>query len=270
MRIRGVVLLWGLVLAGCVPELVEWEEVTPVRERVAAGVQLRLAENGTPQFLDGPALSVAPEGACDGSVVFAHGGGEEWYAAWWAPRQGGSVVLTTSRSGDGGHTWAAPVAADARDRGARGCTRPAPGIAADSVGGYVHIAYYLEPPGESGVWYTHSMEHGSMWHEPVAVMFGTDPSRASVAANADTVIVAYEHPNAAEGRIGVAVSRTAGHIIEGRTVASVGSGYASDPRVAVRGSEVAVAWTMRGPGAGAAEHLVVRKGALRPPPRSVR
>ncbi len=263
-------MLAALALAGCVPELVEWEEVTPVRESVEPAVRLRLADNGTPVFLADPEVDISAEGACPGSVVFAQGDGDEWYAAWWAPADAGTVLLMTSRSDDGGSTWSAPLVADGRDRGARGCDRTAPGIAADPAGGYVHIAYFLEPRGEAGVWYTHSMERGTMWHEPVAVMFGADPSRASVAANADTVVVAFEHPNAAEGRIGLAVSRTAGHIIEGRTVASVGSGYARDPRVAVRGREVAVAWYVGGPGVDAAEHLVVRKGELRPLPRRAR
>jgi hypothetical protein len=250
-------------------------ESSAARRKTAAPVSgegqpslLLVSDEGEPVFGDAPATALEPAGACAGSVVTAPGGGDEWYAVWWALRDGASVALMSSRSDDGGASWGEPVLVDGRDRGARGCLRPAPGIAVDPAGGYTHVAYWFEPPGEQGIWYAHSMERGAMWHAPTAIIFGADPASASVAANGDTVVVAYEHPLATEGRIGVAVSRTAGHLIEGRAVASAGAAYAVRPLVAVRGSELIVAWIAReGRGAGAAEYLVMRRGRLSPPSR---
>ncbi len=258
-------------LTACAPDIVEWGDVVPLAHEGPATEPLRLVANaegaGRVELVAVPAVAVATlemEDACPGSLVTAHNGGDEWYAAWWLPRGDGSVVLLTARSDDGGASWSSPVPADVRDRGARGCDRPAPGIETDSVGSYVHLAYWLEPPGEQGVWYAHSMERGALWHEPVGIIFGTDPARASVAANGDTVVVAYEHPNALEGRIGLAVSHSAGHLIDGRTLASSGSAYAERPLVAVLGRNVAVAWTARqGRGDSAARHVVIRQGRLR-------
>ncbi len=276
MRILVLVVL----ITACTPDLVDWGDVVPVahetereREREGDGERevkeaekLRLVANGTHrvELVAVPAVALAAENGCSGSLVTARSGGDEWYAAWWSPRGDGSVVLLTSRSEDGGVGWSEPVPADDRDRGGRGCDRPAPGIAADSAGGYVHLVYWLEPPGEQGVWYAHSMERGALWHAPTGIIFGADPAHASVAANGDTVVVAYEHPNAAEGRIGLAVSHTAGHMIDGRTLVSVGNAYAERPLVAVLGRDVAVAWTARqGRGEAAARHLVVRRGRIR-------
>jgi hypothetical protein len=267
MTIRTHAVLALLILTACSPELVEWSDIQPV---TGAGLPslLLVSDEGTPVFGEAPVAALEPPGACAGSVATAQGGGEEWYAVWWALRDGASVALMSSRSDDGGARWREPVLVDGRDRGARGCLRPAPGIAVDSAGGYIHLAYWFEPPGEQGIWYSHSMERGTMWHAPTAIIFGADPASASVAANGDTVVVAYEHPLASEGRIGVAVSRTAGHLIEGRAVASAGTAYAVRPLVAVQGRELIVAWVAReGLGAGAAEYLVMRRGRLRPASR---
>lgn len=262
---RPLALLLAL-LAACAPDLVEWGDVVPVANQAEEAEALRLVANevGRAELVAVAGVTLEAENVCPGSLVTAHNGGDEWYAAWWSPRGDGSVVLHAARSDDGGGSWSAPVPADVRDRGARGCERPAPGIATDSAGGYVHLAYWLEPPGEQGVWYAHSMERGALWHEPVGIIFGSDPARASVAANGDTVVVAYEHPNALEGRIGLAVSRSAGHMIDGRTLASAGSAYAERPLVAVLGRDVTVAWTARqGRGEAAARHVVIRQGRLR-------
>lgn len=185
----------------------------------------------------------APSGICAGSVVTARTRGSEWYAGWWSARADSSVTLMVARSVDEGAHWAPALSADARDAGRRGCARPALAIAGDSATGFIHLAYFLEPAEGAGVWLTHSMEHGALWHSPVAIAFGADPAATSVAAQGDTVAVAYESPNASEGWIGLALSTSDGHLIDwripevsGRTVP------ARDPRVALRGRVVAVAW----------------------------
>jgi hypothetical protein len=193
-----------------------------------------------------PVLGVA-NGGCPGSVVAAAFRAER-FAGWWAARPDSSAALMVSRSVDGGASWAPPLVADARDRGRRGCTRPFPSIAIDSVTGFVHLAYFLEPAEGAGVWLIHSMEHGAMWHSAVPVAFGADPAEADVAAHHDTVVVAYESPNANEGWIGLALSSTDGHLIDWRIPEISGrSVEVAGPRVELAGRTVKVAWiTQRG------------------------
>ena len=215
----------------------------------AAGPQWRIAidEQGSPRVE--PVTAVLPAsqmGMCPNSAVAARVSGGEWFAAWWAARADSGVALMVSRSVDGGATWSAPVVADGRDAGRRGCARPAPAIAADSATGFVHLAYFLEPAEGAGVWLVHSMEHGTMWHSPVALAFGADPAAASVAVIGDTVAAAFESPNGSEASISVSLSTSDGHLIDhtlpwvsGRSI-PVG-----DPRVALRGRWIAVAWVTR-------------------------
>ena len=61
----------------------------------------------------------------------------------------------------------------------------------------------------------------------------------------DVVAVAYEDPNSGLGRrkIGLAVSRTSGHLFEDRLAASGGISNARDPHVIVRGRAVVVGWS---------------------------
>ena len=254
---RSMLALLALLPAACERGPVEWEDV--------ATAGLLTDPPAQPTASDSTPPLVLPRSACQRSVVFARMGGEEWYAAWWAPRGDGSAALVVARSINGGQTWTVPVTADARDRSARGCARPTPAIAADSASGYVHLAYFLEPANGAGLWLTHSMEQGEMWHAPVGIVYGERPVRASLAVAGDTVIVAYENPNAAVPRVDLAVSRMAGHIIDARTPVSSGSMAALVPRVALRGRRVAVSWTERPVGADSTMpgRLVVRAGLLR-------
>lgn len=248
-----------LLAVACERGSVQWEEATtatPSAERVA------------PDSGSNPSL-VLPPGSCQRSVVFARMSGTDWYAGWWMPRPDSSAALVVARSIDGGRTWTAPALADARDRSVRGCSRPAPALAADSASGYVYLVYFLEPADGAGIWFTHSMEHGELWHAPVGVFYGERPSRTSVAAAGDTVVVAFENPSAAVSQVGLAVSRTAGHTFEERLTVSGGSMAALDPRAELRGRRVAVSWTERPAGgdAVAAGRTVRRAGLLRAPQR---
>ena len=253
-----------LLSAACERGPVEWEEPTTARQ--PAGPPARMASDSVP--LPPPPL-VLPAGSCQRSPVFARMAGTEWYAAWWKPRPDSSSALVVARSVDGGRTWAAPVTADARDRSARGCSRPAPAIAADSASGYVHLAYFLEPSDGAGMWFTHSMEQGALWHAPVGIVYGERPGRTSVAVAGDTVVVAFEYPSAVVPRVGLAVSRTAGHTFEERMPVSSGSMAALAPRVALRGRQVLVSWTERSMGAdtAATDLTMLRVGRLRTPQR---
>jgi hypothetical protein len=154
------------------------------------------------------------------------------------------------------------VTADGTDRGRSGCRRPAPFISADSLNGFVHIVYDMVAAEGAGVFFVHSMEGGDMFHSPVAIVYGERISGAAVASRGDTVVVAYENPNAESPQIWLALSKTAGHIFERRQAVSPGTSVASRPAVAVRNGRVAVAWfeTERG-GANAA--TVMRMGTPR-------
>jgi hypothetical protein len=194
------------------------------------------------------------------------------YAVWWAPRADSSAALLAARSRDDGESWPDLAPVDTADRGVSGCRRPAADVAADGSNGYVHVAYSLVAPGAPGVFFAHSMPDHFMFHAPVAVVYGERPVAVSVAASGDVVVVAYEDPNAAQARVGLAISRTLGHTFEERVTASTGPGGAVEPRVAVAGRRVAVAWR-RGAGrrdldGGAAEApgtVVARVGELAGP-----
>jgi hypothetical protein len=129
----------------------------------------------------------------------------------------------------------------------------------------VHVAYSLTAPEGPGVFFSHSMEHGTMFHAPVPLVYGERPARTSIAAHGDTVVVAYEDPNAMPPRVAVAISHSMGHIFDERLPVSGSNVGASDPRIARRGRRLAVAWveqTGRG-GASGPPVTVVRVGELR-------
>lgn len=236
-----------------------WREALRTPNAPNAGWRLAVDAQAKPALgIAATAPFVTPPGACPSSIVFAFAGAGNWYVAWWQPRGDSSAQLMVSRSTNGGGSWTAPVVADNRDQAPLGCARPNPAIAADSASGYVHLAYFIMPRQGGGVWYTHSQDLGATWHDPVGVFYGDDPAHADVAARGDTVLVAYEYPNADDARVGVAVSYTAGHVFAARMPVSAGTERASDPRIALGGGVVAVGWTSGDPtgGRGAAFTVV--------------
>jgi hypothetical protein len=159
---------------------------------------------------------------------------------WWQQRSDRSADLVASYSQDGGKQWTAPVPIDTLDRETLGCDRPPPAVAAS--GDYVHVAYSLRAPEGTGVFFAHSMDRAGLFHAPVPIVYGDRLTQASVAGEGDRVAVAYVDPNSRPAHIGLALSRTMGHMFEARTTASTGVGAASAPRVALRGDRVAVSW----------------------------
>ncbi|HVE77238.1 MAG TPA: hypothetical protein VNA89_00115 [Gemmatimonadaceae bacterium] len=151
---------------------------------------------------------------------------------------------------------------DSLDRGVDGCRRPAPSVAADSATGYVHVAYSLQAPEGPGVFFSHSMDGGVVYHAPVPLVYGERAAATSVAARRDTVVVAYEDPNASPRRIALALSPSMGHIFEPRVPVSGESVPADAPRVGLGDGVVAVAWRERG-AAGERPTTVVRVGDFR-------
>lgn len=263
---RTLVLLGALpLLAACIPDAVAWDEAigrTPGALDDSLRLEWREGEArpiAVPPFT--PATWPAESAACASSRRAVPAPGGEAYASWFLVRPDSSVTLRVARSDDGGGTWNPPVTADSTDVGRTGCARPAPYIAADSLNGYVHVVYHLVAREGAGLFFTHTMERGALFHEPVPIVYGDRPSLAAVASRGDTVIVAYEDPNSRNARIGLAISRTQGHIFERRVVVSDESGDARGPRVAVRGTRIAVAWTATRLG-GTSPRATVRLGTL--------
>lgn len=262
----GGLCLLGLTLVACVPSPLVWDgEATRRSGALGDSVGLEL----DPEAPDGvrfPALwtpAVWPDepGLCVTSRRAARALGTEAYASWFQVKPDSSVLLRVARSDDGGLTWNAPVTADDTDVGRAGCGRPAPYIAADSLNGYVHLAYHLDAREGAGLFFTHTMERGALFHQPVPIVYGDRPSAAAVASRGDTVVVVYEDPNSRMPRLGLALSRVQGHIFEHRLSASDETGEARTPRVAVRGTRMVIAWTAS-QRAGTTPRIAIRAGTI--------
>jgi hypothetical protein len=235
-------------------ERVDWSSPTRMRADTLPG-RLFIEATGPLHFVTVPVPTdpsfAPPAGACRASLRVAWSGssGAERYAVWWSVRTDSSAALFGARSIDGGATWSAPLPVDTLDRADVGCNRPAPAIAADSQTGYVHVAYAMHAPEGTGVFFAHAMDRGTMYHAPVAIVYGDRLVDVDVAALHDTVAVAYTDPSMRYPHVGLALSRTLGHIFEVRipTVTRTGSGNAgaSSPAVALAPGRIAVAWIER-------------------------
>jgi hypothetical protein len=205
-----------------------------------------------------------PEGTvCPGSLALSRAGGR-LYAAWWRVRPDSGALLLAAHTEDGGRSWSAPAPVDTTDQSVSGCNRSPPAIAADSASGYVHVVFALLGREGPGLFYAHSMDAGATFHAAVPIFYGDRLGRSSVAADGDLVAVAFEDPNSRTSRIGLALSRTMGHIFEERVLPiSDDHGVATHPVAAVRGRRIAVAWHRRAPSDSAAAVLAVRTGVVR-------
>jgi hypothetical protein len=98
----------------------------------------------------------------------------------------------------------------------------------------------------------------------VPIFYGERLGRSSVAADGDVVAVAFEDPNSRSPRVGLALSRTMGHIFEARLLpVSDDNGSAMRPLAAVRGRRVAVAWERRAASDSGPAMLAIRTGVVR-------
>lgn len=237
MRWAGIGLscLLTLILTECVSEPVDWGDVS-----------YRGSELGDPDTRSAVLSASLP--AVNGAVahclrsIRTASAGSDLFRAWWTSRSDSSVVLSMQRSADRGSRWEAPVTVEGRDRGRRGCERPAPGIFYDAVRGYLHLVYFIEASDGAGVFFAHSMDRGRMFHSPVPVVYGNRPSAASVAANGDSVVVVFEDPNATTPRIGIVLSSSTGHIFEQRGQATPDDVPAIAPWVRLDHRKVTVWW----------------------------
>ena len=263
--------LTGLVLVGCAQPPVQWRESTSTPPPPATGTRLSVDTAGNVQWVAAeraPASVPLGPAACPASLQVVRATDRELYAVWWDVRPDSTAVLVAARSSDGGATWPETVPVDTADRGRIGCRRPAPSVTADSTQGYVHVAYSMVAPGAPGVFFAHSMPGPLLFHAPVPIVYGDRLGQTSIATSGDIVVVAYEDPNGAEPRVGLALSRTLGHTFEQRVPVSTGTGAAVEPRVALAGERVAVAWRQRRNDHGAASApgaTMVRRGEISGP-----
>jgi len=233
--------------AACADSPVEWTTTVPAATRIAGPVAVTAEGTIVPDSLAALSARVVPPvpSICPGSLRLGRAGAV-LHAVWWTPRADSSVHLLAASSRDDGRSWSAAIPVDTLDRGVTGCRRVAPSIAADSTSGYVHVAYGLEAPEGPGLFFSHSMDRGGMFHAPVPIFYGERLGRTSVAADGDLVAVGFEDPNSRTPRIGLALSRTMGHIFEHRLLpVSSDNGAATKPATAVRGNRVAIAWEQR-------------------------
>ena len=255
---------FAATVVACAQPPVVWDAAVTTSGTTLPG---RLQINGdNAHFTADTAALIAPAvpGACRGSerVALSGASGAERYVVWWAPRADSSATLLSARTTDGGRSWSTPEAVDTADHHPLGCSRPAAAVVADSSTGYVHVAYSMRDAQGAGVFFSHSMEHGRMFHWPVTIMYGDRLTDVAIAAHGDTVAVAYVDPGSDHPELGLALSHTMGHIFEHRlTVPS--SSDASDPAVAIAPGRLAVAWVHRVPdGETSVMMRVARFGAL--------
>ena len=233
--ISRLALVAALVLTACVDEPVQWGDVS-----------YRHSQLGDPPAISAlmdanlPAIAgtVAP---CRRSVAAA-ARRDELFRAWWAVRPDSNAVLSMQQSRDRGQTWEQPLEVDARDRGRRGCTRPGPGLSADSASGYVYLVYFLDAVDGPGVFFAHSMDDGRMFHSPVPVVYGKNPARASVAGHGDSVVVVFEDPNATSPTLGMVLSHTTGHIFDQRGEVIPEDVHAVFPWISLTNNRIGVWW----------------------------
>lgn len=222
------VLLTVLFLAACKADPVTWGE--PVFRDVPPSPRDSIART-----------SIVDQAMCPVSVRVAAAGNFS-YATWWRVSGDSSSSLMVARATSDG-IWGKPVVADSTDHSNRGCGRPSPAIAVDTVSGYVHVAYFLEPAAGPGIFFAHSMDSGATFHSAVPIVFGRTPSRVSIATHGDKVAVAYEDPNAQQPMIGVALSKTMGHIFEGRVQATPDNGRAMQPVIRIDRDSLRLWWS---------------------------
>jgi hypothetical protein len=246
------------LLAACARPPIDWSEPQPTAADHAIDSLLIFdGKDLTARSAPRAVLSEAPN-RCTGSARVAHDSSTgDWYAAWWSARPDSTADLVAAHSLDG-IRWRAPVRVDTADAGRVGCNRPPPSVAAD--GGNFFVVYAMTAHEGPGIFASHSMDRGTIFHAPVAVVYGERIGRAAIAAQGDVVAVAYEDPNTEPRRIALALSRTMGHLFQSRMSVSPPTGHARAPAIALAGGRIAVTWIR---GDADSVQQMVRFGELR-------
>lgn len=236
---RALHLGCAVVLAACADAPIVWDDPRPLPAAFSAERFALAGDSLVP--LQPPSVThpVSP-GQCLASVRVARDTTGDYYAAWWAARADSTAEVMVARSPDG-QRWDQPVRVDTLDAGRTGCRRPAPSI--DAWGGHVHVAYSMAAREGPGIFASHSMDRGALFHTPVAVVYGERIGEASIAARGNDVAIAFEDPNSAADQIGLVYSSTMAHLFQYRHTVSPSGGAARSPRVALDSGRIAVMWT---------------------------
>ena len=262
MRCASLPTLLALLCFGCDTPPVQWADPVAIAQPAGA-TRLVVDASGAARYVADtarPAVPPSARGGCAASIVSA-ADSTSVFAAWWAARHDSSAALYAERSADGGRTWAPAFVVDTSDVSTSGCLRTPPAIAV--LGDDVFVAYAMAAPEGIGVFSAHTM--GGMVHSPVAAIFGDKLVNVAIATQGDNVAVAYDDPNGSRPRIGLALSRTQGHIFESHLTASRDVDEAAAPAVALSGRWIAVSWSLKRPADGATSR-VVRVGHISPTP----
>lgn len=256
-RSNRLALLLALALAGCDAPPIVWDDPVPLPAGIGSSDRLFITAAGALQTATDSAIA-PPSGAgqCAASVRMARDTTGEWYAVWWAARGDSTAEIVVARSPTGA-AWEAPVRVDTLDAGRTGCRRPPPSI--DAYGGHVHVAYAMAAREGPGIFASHSMDRGALFHTPVAVVYGERIGEAAIAARGNIVAIAFEDPNGTLDHIGLAYSNTMAHLFQHRETVSPDGAGARQPRIALGDGRIAVAWTRV---AGGAQTQLVRFGTI--------
>jgi hypothetical protein len=214
---------------------------------------------------------------CVRSLRTASAPGKGTVAVWWSRREGGRVSLLSAwrdSTVNGLGPWQGPVAVDTVDQGpmdaradernAAGCARAAPHAVIDAQNGFVHVTYALTGPEGAGIFYAHQMVRHVPFEPPAAVIYGERLGVSRIASAGDLVVIAYEDPNGgSRAGIGLAVSRSAGHVFDDRLVVTSSTLGGRDPHVAAKGTAIVVGWSEFSPGDSAEPNFLVRRARLR-------
>ncbi len=248
-----------VVLAGCGPEPVAWNDPKPIAAAEGPS-HLSVDSTGAVKFVRDtlrPLTTPVAAGLC-ATTVRTSRGQSRLFATWWGVRADSSAALYVTSSSDGGGTWGRQTAIDTTDVSTNGCKRPA--AALTTVGDDVYVAYSMIAPEGKGVFFAHLM--GNMLHTPVPVIYGERLVETGIAADEHRVAVAYEEPNGSRPQIDVAISVTQGHLFDWHATASRPVDVASSPAVAMAGPELAVSWLNAQPEGDGPPTRVVRVGRL--------
>lgn len=213
---------------------------------------------------------------CVRSLRTSTASGRGTVAVWWSRRDGGRVALLSAwrdSTVNGLGPWQGPIPVDTLDQGpvdaragernAAGCARPEPQVVIDGPSGFVHVTYALTGPEGAGIFYAHQMMRHVPFEPPQAVVYGERLGASRVASDGDLVAVAYEDPNGGpRAGIGLAVSRSAGHVFDDRLVVTSSTLGGSEPYVAVKGRAIVVGWS-EFPGGDATPTFRIRRARLR-------
>lgn len=167
------------------------------------------------------------------------------YAAWRSVLPGNIREIVVARSNDRGSTWSTPVRVQTDNWQVDACPHAGPALAVDSKES-LHVTWWSGKEGDAGVFYARSDDGGKSFTHvaPLGTAEFSQPAHVQLAiGDSGVVAVAWDDGTLQTPRIALRVSRDGGdHFTPPRYISDQGRA-ASFPVLAVKGSELTVAWT---------------------------